>query len=225
MKKAGKGAPKFAALALYAVVFYAVWTAWEFWGKTLVSGAVRGEALAQLVKSGVVKNLAWTLPAIWMVKRFETDVHIGLREMFTVKVRLRKYLPIFFCMTVYLLAGAVLQKGGIAIREEFGLPDLIIVLFVGITEEMVFRGWLLNATVRGERRWAAILVNALMFLSIHFPRWIHEGAFTTNFQNLGFLGVFLLSILFGWTFLASRSLWVPIALHMYWDLVVTMIYQ
>ena len=59
MKQAGKGASKFAALALYAVVFYAVWTTWEFWGKTLVSGAVRGEALAQLVKSGVVKNLAW----------------------------------------------------------------------------------------------------------------------------------------------------------------------
>lgn len=180
--------------------------------------------MSQFVKSGVIKNIVWVLPAVLLVKRFESETYVGAKEMFTKKVNVLKYLPIFLIFTVYLLVGTFLQKGKIAISETFGLDKLIIVLFVGITEETVFRGWLLNATLGERKKPLSVAANAVMFLLIHFPVWIHDGVFIENFRNFGFLSVLILSVIFGVTFIKSRSIWVPVTLHMYWDLLMFLFY-
>lgn len=219
------GSSKTLALIVYAAVFYAVWTAWELWIKGTITAAVPNEYLSQLIKSGIIKNLVWTLPALLLVKHFEQiDMYVGAKEMFTTKVNILKYLPIFLVFTVYLLVGAFVQKGGIAVSETFGFDKLIVVLFVGITEETVFRGWLLNATLGEKKKWIPVTVNSVMFLLIHFPVWIYEGAFAENFQNLGFLSILILSVIFGVTFIKSKSIWIPVALHMYWDLMMFLFY-
>lgn len=212
--------PKARVLTIYVIVFYAVWTAWEFRVKGLITAAVPNVYLSQFIKSGVIKNLVWTLPAILLVNYFKNDVYIGLKEMFTAKVKPLKYLPIFAVFTVYLLVGAFVQKGGIAVSESFKVYKLITVLFVGITEEMVFRGWLLNAFIgkNGNRKWLAVVAVSVMFLFIHFPVWIHDGVFIENFQSFGFLSVLILSGIFGWTFIKSKNILIPVVLHMYWDL-------
>jgi len=102
------------------------------------------------------------------------------------------------------------------------MDDVIIVLFVGITEESVFRGWLLNATLDRWGKWCALIVNSLLFLAIHFPKWIVSGEFVYAFTSFGFAEVIALSLLFGWSFLRTRNLLLPIALHMFYDLVVMM---
>lgn len=206
------------ALALYIPVFFALWTLWEFWGKDLVNATLPNEVLAQLVKSGVVKNLVWTLPALLLLLRFRDRMAIPPEKMFTAKVRWGRLLPLFLVLTLWVLAGALLQKGRLAVSDSFGADELIIVLFVGLTEETVFRGWLLNAAVPLLGQWPAILCNAGLFLAIHFPVWLHTGAFFTNFANLGFAGILALSVIFSLAFLRSGSIFVPIALHMYWDL-------
>lgn len=219
------GRSKAAALIVYVIAFYALWTAWELWAKGLITAAVPNDYLSQLVKSGVVKILVWTLPALLLVKRFEGNVYVGAKEMFTTKVNFLKYLPIFAAFTVYLLVGAFLLKGKIAVSETFGLEKLIVVLFVGITEETVFRGWLLNATLGEKKRWLPVAANAVMFLLIHFPIWIHDGVFVENFRNLGFLSILILSVIFSVTFIKSKSIWIPVALHMYWDLLMFLFYE
>ena len=208
-----------AVLIVYVLVFFALWTAWELWAKPFISGSVENEYISQLIKSGVVKNLVWTLPALLLIKYFERfDMYVGAKEMFTTKVNPLKYLWIFGAFTVYLLVGAFLQKGRISVSETFGVDKLIVVLFVGITEETVFRGWLLNATLGERKKWIPVAANALMFLLIHFPVWIHDGVFVENFRNLGFLSILILSVIFSMTFIKSKSIWIPVALHMYWDL-------
>ena len=211
-------------LIVYVLVFFALWTAWELWIKGFITASVPNAYLSQFIKSGVVKNLVWTLPAVALVKRFEDNVYVGAREMFTTKVNVPKYLLIFLAFTVYLLGGAFLTKGRLALSEMFRPEDLIVVLFVGITEETVFRGWLLNATLGEKKKWLPVAANSLMFLIIHFPVWIHGGVFVENFRNLVFLSPLLLGIIFGWTFIKSRCSWVPVALHMYWDLRMFLLY-
>ena len=224
MKRMHEHTLKLSVLIVYVIIFYCVWTLWEFFGKPFISSTVEHEYLSQFLKSGVVKNLVWTLPAILLVNHFRNDVYVGLREMFSVKAASLKYLLICFLFTVYLFAGALLQRGYISISENFRISDLIIVLFVGLTEEMVFRGWLLNATVREQKKWAPIIINSVMFLLIHFPIWICEGHFVENFQNFSFLCIMVLSVIFSWTFLKSRTIWVPIFLHMYWDLLMFLLF-
>lgn len=211
---------KASALCLYLPAFYGIWILWEFRVKDLVSATIPNEILAQLIKSGLVKNLVWTLPAILLIRRFRNEVAIPLKEMFSPKVPWRKYLPIFLAFTLYVLAGSFLQNGALAVSREFDMEKVVILLFVGLTEETVFRGWLLNATVRENNKWPAILLNALLFLAIHFPKWLHAGEFLSNLTNLGFVSVLAMGVIFSLTFLQSRRLLVPIALHMYWDLLV-----
>lgn len=224
MKKTN-GISKISVLIVYVIVFYGIWTVWEFWAKGLITASVPNEYLSQFIKSGIIKNLVWTLPALMLVKHFEQDgMYVGAKEMFTAKVNILKYLPIFLAFTVYLLVGAFVQKGGISVSETFGFDKLIVVLFVGITEETVFRGWLLNATLGEKNKWIPVAANALMFLFIHFPVWIHDGVFVENFRNFGFLSILILSVIFAVTFIKSKSIWIPVTLHMYWDLMMFMFF-
>lgn len=211
-------------LTVYVIVFYGIWTVWEFWLKSLLNSAVENEYILQIIKSGVIKNLVWTLPALLLIHHFKSDMYVELKDMFQINVRLLRYLPIFLLFTVYLLGGAVLQKGTLSVSESFKLSDLITALFVGITEETVFRGWLLNSTVSKEKKRLSVIANSLMFLLIHFPVWIHEGVFISNFQNFGFLSIVILSSIFGMIFIKSKNIWIPITLHMYWDLLMFVFY-
>lgn len=210
------------ALMIYTVIFYAVWTAFELIVKDRLNLAVKNEILCQLVKSGIIKNLVWTLPAIALIRRFQSEVYITLEEMFTTQIHFRPYLPIFIILTVIVLAGSILEKGKLDVAESFGVEEIIIVLFVGLTEETVFRGWLLNSTIREDKKWFYIILNAVMFLFIHFPTWIRTGTFISNFAGFQFLGIIALSLVFSCTFLKSRNILVPISLHMYYDLLVFM---
>ncbi len=211
-------------ILLYIIIFYAIWTCFELFVKDSIDSVISNEVLCQLVKSGIIKNIVWTIPAIMLVKYYENDVNISLKEMFNPRSNWIKYLPLFALFTVYLLVGAVVTNGKIAITDAFGIDKIIIVLFVGLTEEMVFRGWLLNATIEGDKKWKGIIINAMMFLVIHFPVWIHNGVFISNFTTLSFLSVPVLSVIFSWTFIKSRNILIPIVLHMYWDLLMFMLY-
>lgn len=215
---------KYAALMTYTVIFYGIWTAWEIYFKPWLDTIIENEYAAQFIKSGVIKNLIWTFPAILIIKYFETDLYVGLREMFTAKVKWLKYLPIFLCFTVWLLAGVIIQSGKISVSGTFGYSSLIVVLFVGITEELVFRGWLLNGTLGVKRKWLPVTINALMFLAIHFPIWLYSGSFIDNFKNMSFLCVVVLSFIFSYAFLKSKNILVPVFLHMYWDLLMFLLY-
>lgn len=220
-KKSGK---KYTALIIYTIIFYGVWTVWEFNLKPWTDTIIKNEYAAQFIKSGIIKNLVWTFPAILIIKYFENDLYVGLREMFTAKIKWFKYLPIFLCFTVYLLAGAFIVNGKIEFSSSFSYSSLITVLFVGITEETVFRGWLLNGTVGEKSKWLPVTVNALMFLAIHFPNWIYSGIFIDNFKNMSFLCVIVLSFIFSYTFIKSKNILVPMFLHMYWDLLMFLFY-
>ncbi|MCH5349031.1 MAG: CPBP family intramembrane metalloprotease [Oscillospiraceae bacterium] len=224
MKIAKNNVSKSSALIVYVIIFYSIWTIWEVIIKPFINNTIPNEYISQFIKSGIIKNLVWTLPAILLVNHFKDDVYIGLKDMFTAKVQWLKYISIFIIFTVYLLAGTFLTNGKISISETFKPSSLITVLFVGITEEMVFRGWLLNCMVSEKKKWLPIIINSLMFLLIHFPVWIYEGHFIENFQNLGFLSIIILSIIFGWTFIKSKNILIPIMLHMYWDLLIFLFY-
>lgn len=209
-------------LIIYTIIFYAIWATFELIVKDILNNSIQNNVLCQLLKSGIIKNLVWTLPAILLIHKFKSDVYITLKEMFSTKVNWLKYMPIFAIFTVYVLGGSILNNGKLEIVSDFGVDKIIIVLFVGLTEEMVFRGWLLNTTIREDKKWFCIIINAVLFLSIHFPIWIHTGVFISSFTSLQFLEIITLSVIFSYTFIKSRNILMPITLHMYYDLLVFM---
>ena len=205
------------ALAVYFIVFYLLWALFEFKGTGIVDGLMKDRVAAQIFKTVVVKNLLWTVPAMLLVSRCGDRALVGLKEMFTRKVNWKQYLPVFGLFTVCLAVNRFFAVGGLRLNRGFGVCTLIGLLFVGLTEEMVFRGLLLNVTADKDKPLPALLINSAMFMAIHFPVWIIEGQFVGNFTSGAFLTLIVLSIIFGKSFLSSRSILVPIALHMYWD--------
>lgn len=215
---------KVKVLVAYLIAFFSLWALVELVLFEKITSVVGNGVLSEFIREGVIKNLVWTVPAGVLIYRFKDEVFITLKEMFSSKVNWLKYLPVFIIFTIYLLGGAILQNGKLTISNNFGFENVISLLFVGLTEELVFRGWLLNLTVKENKKWISICINALLFLVIHFPIWIQEGVFISNFTSFGFLSILILSVIFSWTFIKSRNLFVPIALHTYWNLLIDLFF-
>lgn len=78
---------------------------------------------------------------------------------------------------------------------------IIIALLPAIGEEFMFRGILLKLFKEWTKnKHAAILISAFLFSAIHF-------------QFYGFLPRFLLGVLFGYLFVWSKNIWVPVTVH------------
>lgn len=172
------------------------------------------------VISTIIKVLVWTLPAFFYVRHYEECLYVPLKKMFSMKIKWLPYLGIIASFFLYHLTGAFITYGKIGINEHFHLSSLPgVVLFVGITEEFAFRGWLLNSTFREEKKWQSILLNALLFVGIHFPIWLHRGLFyEPNLLLQDVLVVFILSVIFSWSFIKSKNILVPMLIHMCWNL-------
>jgi len=202
-----KRSKKYLALIIYCLCFFTVWTVFELYIKTNID--------SQIIKSGVIKPLLWVLPAMLLIHKFSDSVSIGLKEMFTTKVKWRRYLPGYTLLIVYVLFCGFFLSGGFSFSVT--LNSMIIVLFVGITEEMVFRGWLLNAIIGDMPKWSAIAINAFLFLAVHFPRWIQEGVFVSTFTSFSFIVLIALSVIFSISFIKSKNILIPITMHMLYD--------
>lgn len=202
---------------LYYLIFFFSWTIAEWLIKPYI-GSYFNVWIATMINSGLLKIIVWVLPCLLLIINYESYLFVNLKEMFTSKVKWLRYLPIFILFSLYIIGISYIRSGEISISNRFSLILLIKVFFVGITEEMVFRGWLLNLMVTNKGINKAIFFNAILFLGIHFPRFIYEGDFIQNIMNGGFLCIIALSIIFSYSFIKSKNIVVPIALHMYWDL-------
>ena len=208
---------KFRLLTIFILCFYAVWALFELFGKAAIDGAVSGPITRQLIKTVLIKNLCWTLPSLLILKHFSEKAHIPLKEMFTTKVNWLKYLPVFALFTVFAIGDKLIRGEKLAVVDSFGVPTVIILIFVGVTEELVFRGLLLNLTYREDKKWLCILINAVMFTLIHFPIWYMDKVLVKYLVTFAFVEIIALSVIFSLTFLKSRNILVPILLHTFWD--------
>jgi membrane protease YdiL (CAAX protease family) len=114
--------------------------------------------------------------------------------------------------------------GGFGFATLLGLPPasaLVLILintfFVGFSEELMFRGVILQSFRHAVPIWAAVLITSVLFGSIH----------SLNVFVTGDLGAALIqstaAFLSGIVFIALRlrtgSLWPPIVVHWLWDFV------
>jgi hypothetical protein len=96
----------------------------------------------------------------------------------------------------------------------FGLTAFTIVTLIPLTEEFLFRG-LLQSWLKHKlhNTPAAIVISSLIFAFFHYSS---EHGFT-NIELLSSL--FLLSCMLGYIYERQRSLWAPIGLHSFFNLV------
>ncbi len=211
---------KLTAAILYAIVLYALWTVLEL----LVVPAIQtqlSETAFDLIKEVVLKTLIWAVPSVYFIRKYDKALYIGKDEICSVGRSTLWVLPGLLLITVYFLAFAWQQYGKITVNpafQGFRATGVLVVLFVGIGEELVFRGWLLNAMLQEKRQWLPVLLNAVLFVLIHFPVWFREGMLGLYLTSGAFLQIMVLAVVLSWSFIKSRSIVVSVILHVYWNL-------
>ena len=206
-------------IVVYLIIFFTVWSIRELVIRPVWLNQFDG--LTWHILESSMKLVVWTVPAIFLIIYFEDDMWINFKEMFTNKPRWFKSAPLLL-LVFYPLANALFVHGEIAVRPGFEPLSLIQgVMFAGITEDIVFRGFLLNTMLKRMKAWQAVAVDAVLFALIHCPIWIYWGFGFTDIL-LSIVAVLPTSVLFAFSFIKTKNLLVPITLHMIWNILMTL---
>lgn len=215
------------AIVAYIVACYSVWTLYIFFLKDLIFDFIGNKVIESIVSSFFIRYLIWVVPAFILIKHFEKDMYISLKESFTTRVKL-KDLMIIVTLSIILSIACILYvpltyNGNIGLNFNIGATAIVSLIFVGVGEEIPFRCWLLNATLKDDNQFAAILINAILFLAVHFPIWIKDDLFMSNLKYMGFFIVLIMSLSYSWSYVKSKNIIVTIFLHTFYDFLVYVI--
>ena len=86
---------------------------------------------------------------------------------------------------------------------------LILFAFAGALEELMLRGYLFQAFIEGSNKWIAVFILSIVFSVMHM--------FNPNWSAMGALIIFLAGLELGVAYIKTRSLWLPIGMHMAWN--------
>jgi len=208
-------------IGVYLIIFFTVWSIQELAIQPLFLTPLSD--IAEAVIGQVIKLLVWTLPAVLLIKHYQNDMWISLRNMFTTKPTWFSDAPILLLVFVPLLQ-AIFWRGEITISPAFDPIRLIgAVVFVGITEEVVFRSLLLNAFLKKMELKRAIALNEVLFVLIHYPIWIYRELDLTAILTSS-ISVFFIGAFFSYSFIKTRNIVVPIVLHMAWNFLTILLF-
>jgi len=203
------------SLIIYAMILYGLWSLLELYLKTQIG-------IDEFTKEVYIKLVLWLLPAMVIYFRFSENMFIKKEEMYLLRKNCWIVVPIMLLFTIYIFISEYLTNGDMMISESFGITTVVEVLSIAIGEEMVFRGLFLNAILNDKKKYLAVFINSLMFLIIHFPAWIQGDIFISVFTSGGFITVLLVSCIFSFVFIKTKSIWTAIFLHFWWDLLLFM---
>jgi membrane protease YdiL (CAAX protease family) len=101
------------------------------------------------------------------------------------------------------------QQSSLTVLQGF-LLWLVIFIAVGFYEELLSRGYQLQNLEEGLNTFWAVLLSSMVFGTLHF--------LNPNANWLSAVGITLSGIFLAYAYLATRKLWLPIGLHIGWNL-------
>lgn len=121
-------------------------------------------------------------------------------------------------MSFTLVAFILLCTKSVVLQNGFDKPNfshaliiqLIIFIFVGISEELFSRGHCMNVLKQTQKSWSTpIMVSSIIFALMHF---MNEGISLLAYINLFLFGVFM-----GYIYIRTKNLWMCIGYHIAWN--------
>lgn len=153
--------------------------------------------------------------SVWLVLFIRKQPLTGLG--FALKGYGKDFLAgLLFAIVLYGIGFSVcVGTGAVEVTDaSFSLPmqlqSLVLFLLVAIFEEMVSRGFILGRMLDGGvNKFWALFFSALLFSLMHL--------FNPNFAFVPFLNILLAGMLLGASYIYTRNLCFPIALHWFWN--------
>ena len=200
------------SLLIYMIALLLVWTYFDL---ALLPGIValpRGGNTIALV----LELMIWTVPALLLMHVYDHELYASVHESFVIDKHALK------CTALYMGVAIMVNLLVWATNAHVAELDLHLeghtliesVLLIGVTEEIVFRGWILNAYAHEVGPWNASFIAECVLLLIHLPAWWGEGILNTPAIFWEIVKVFALGIGYGYAFKKSHCLWTSIINHM-----------
>jgi hypothetical protein len=113
---------------------------------------------------------------------------------------------------VLVLSGMVSLELSPRLAEAFAVLPQYLVLFTmaAAAEELIFRGYLLQALAEGSRRWLAAVLLTLAFAVVHLGN--------PDITVVGIANIFLVGLVIAILYFQTLRLWLPIGYHLSWNL-------
>ncbi len=89
------------------------------------------------------------------------------------------------------------------------LGNILLYIAVGFNEEILFRGYIFQAFIEGTNKWIPLVTLSLLFGFAHFGN--------PNFSWFGFANIVLAGVLLSLAYIQTKSLWLPIGIHIGWN--------
>jgi membrane protease YdiL (CAAX protease family) len=203
-------------LSLFLAVFFVLWTV-----RATLFYAV-DESIAsptwRAAYSNLLKFVLWVLPAsvfaFWLRSKPPAE-YLGL----SVVPSLRKWLWCLAITGVFLLAVTLFEVT--LGRKSFSRASLsslaarlaLLQLVISpLFEEILFRGLVMKELMALLPTYLANALTSLLFVGAHLPYWLSHGEPTQAILANAF-GVFVFSVVAGWLFARSASIWPPTCAH------------
>ncbi len=87
--------------------------------------------------------------------------------------------------------------------------SILLFVCVAVVEETLTRGYILRNFMQSMNKYLALAVTSLLFAAMH--------GFNPNMSWFSFLSLFLAGIVLGITYIYTKNLWFPVALHFSWN--------
>lgn len=166
-------------------------------------------------------SLIGTLLVIWIFMKYLDDekfVNLG----FQTKNRLTDFIFGIVLGAVIMILGYFILlylNEIIYVKTIFNFKEIIlsVILFtiVAFMEEILLRGYILRNLMLSFNKYIALVTSSVIFALMH--------GFNPNIDLFSMTNIFLAGILLGISYIHTKNLWFPIALHLSWNLFQTIL--
>lgn len=89
------------------------------------------------------------------------------------------------------------------------LLSFLFFIVVAFTEEIAFRGYILNNLLQSTNKWMALLISSILFSLFH--------AANANIGIIALINIFVAGFLLGINYVFTRNIWFAVFLHFSWN--------
>jgi len=217
----------FGKVVISLIMSILLWTivtnAWNY--TQLFFGAQRGSWVNYIYD--FISRFFWAAPAFVLLRLYANDVPTTWKELFTNRPHMKPLAITVAIIVLYSLGAMLFNHGGLWLNPSFNFlkhfPTFIMVAFV---EELVYRGWGLNAlsVFLSERK--SNIVSTIFFVVLHLPAYFIKlylnGTFPIVEVTTQCAFVLVLGLLFGYLYNKGKSLWSPMIVHFLADILSVM---
>jgi membrane protease YdiL (CAAX protease family) len=111
--------------------------------------------------------------------------------------------------TLMLLAMHNLEWNDVHFKPADLFTGFVLMALIALTEEMVFRGYILNNLMESMNKWMALGVSAALFMMAHGTN--------PGITFIAAINLFLAGLLLGINFIYTRNIWFAVCFHFSWN--------